>query len=444
MYQEISQELLRFIADSPSCYHTVQTITDTLQRNGYTELSESRPWILEPNGKYYVTRNRSSVIAFRVPKEDFRGFMLTASHSESPCFKVKPNPEMPAEGCYVKLNIEKYGGMILSSWLDRPLSIAGRVMVETPQGTEMRLVNIDRDLLVIPSLAIHMNRSVNDGYTLNPQKDMLPLFGDETAAGNFYKLIADAAGTTPDTILGTDLFLYCRTPGSLWGNNREYISSPRLDDLQCAFAALQGFLRGGHPHSLPVYCVFDNEEVGSGTKQGAKSTFLSDTLRRINCGLGRSHAQYLQALASGFMLSADNGHAVHPNQPEKADPTHRPVMNGGVMIKYNANQKYTTDAVSEAIFRKICKTAGVPVQAYVNRSDVPGGSTLGNLSTEKVSVNTADIGLAQLAMHSAWETAGSKDTAYLCRAIQAFYSTSLTAQEDGVYQIETLPLPAEA
>lgn len=436
MYQKTTQELLTFIAKSPSCYHTIRTVSDSLKSEGYTELFEGSPWNLKPGGRYFVTRNLSSIIAFRIPAKDFQGFLLTASHSESPTFKIKPAPEMLAEGCYVKLNVEKYGGMILSTWLDRPLSVAGRVTVKTEDGVAVKLVDIDRDLLVIPNLAIHMNRTVNEGYVFNAQKDMLPLFGDETAAGKFWPMIAESIGVKAEDILGSDLFLYSRTPGSIWGHKGEFASSPRLDDLQCAFGTLKGFLEGGNDRSLPVYCVFDNEEVGSGTKQGAKSTFLYDVLRRISDDLGGDHSQFFQRLASSFMLSADNGHGVHPNQPEKADPTHRPTLNGGVIIKYNANQKYTTDAVSEGVFRRICQDAGVPVQAYTNRSDVLGGSTLGNLSTEKISINTADIGLAQLAMHSAYETVGSKDTLYLCQAVKAFYDTCLTATADGSYRLE--------
>lgn len=435
MYQKTTQELLRFINRCPSSFHTVKTVSEILKKEGYTALSESEPWTLFTGGKYFVTRNGSSIIAFRIPNREFNGFSLTASHSESPAFKIKPNPEIPSEGCYIKLNIEKYGGMLLSTWLDRPLSVAGRVTVSTTDGIETRLVNIDRDLLLIPNLAIHMCRSANEGIALNPQKDMLPLFGDEKAAGSFWPAIAENAGVSFSDILGSDLFLYCRTPGTIWGSQGEFVSSPRLDDLQCAFGTLKGFLAGGCEKSIPVYCVFDNEEVGSGTKQGAKSTFLSDVLCRINSGLGRTREDYIRALASSFMLSADNGHAVHPNQPEKADPTHRPRLNGGVLIKYNANQKYTTDAVSEAIFLKICKIAGIPFQRYTNRSDIPGGSTLGNLSNEKVSINTIDIGLAQLAMHSAYETAGSRDTLSLCRAAEAFYNTELTVAADGIWRL---------
>ncbi len=418
---ETSKNLLEFIRSCPTAYHTVAQVSSRLKAEGYEKLEEGSDWDLVENGKYFVTRNDSSIIAFRVP-EAFDRFLITAAHGDAPAFKVKPNPEMPCEGACVKLNVEKYGGMIHHTWMDRPLSVAGRVIVMTDAGMETRLVNIDRDLLVIPSLAIHMDRTVNEGLTLNPQKDLLPLFGDETAKDSFRSLIAENAGVKEDEILGSDLFLYCRTPGSIWGNRNEFISSPRLDDLQCVYGILEGFLKGNAAGALPVCCVFDNEEVGSGTKQGAKSTFLYDVLTRICQAQGKSHSQYCQAVDAGFMLSADNGHAVHPNYPEKADPTNRPKMNGGLVLKYNANQKYTTDGVSEALVRYVCKKAEVPVQSYVNRSDVPGGSTLGNLSGEQVSIKTAEIGLAQLAMHSAVETAGAEDTEYLIRVIESFYS----------------------
>ena len=298
---------------------------------------------------------------------------MTASHSESPAFKIKPDPEMPVRNYYVKLNTEKYGGMLYTTWMDRPLSVAGRIVVKTADGIETRLVDIDRDLLMIPNLAIHMCRSANEGVALNPQTDLLPLFGGSDAAGSFWPMIADTAGVKVPDILGSDLFLYCRTPGSIWGSQKEFLSAPRLDDLECVFATLKGFLAAKDSDAAPVFCVFDNEEVGSGTKQGAKSTFLADTLYRIFHGMNRDYEDYLRTLASSFMLSADNGHAVHPNHLEKSDPPHQPVLNGGVLIKYNANQKYTTDAVSDAIFAEICAKAGVPVQHFANRSDVLGG-----------------------------------------------------------------------
>jgi aspartyl aminopeptidase len=359
-----------------------------------------------------------------------------SSHSDSPVFKIKANAEIEVDKKYIKLNVEKYGGMICAPWLDRPLSAAGRVVVRTADGIETRLINIDRDLMIIPNLAIHMNREVNDGYTFNAQKDMLPLIGDMDAKGGFMKLVAETAGVEPDDILDTDLYLYNRMKGTILGLNGEFISSGRLDDLQCAFASLKGFLAAQPKDSVAVHCVLDNEEVGSGTKQGAASTFLKDVLRRINDSLGRSEEEYLMALASSFMVSADNAHSVHPNQPDKADPTNRPYMNGGIVIKYSANQKYTTDAVSGAIFRTICEKAGVPYQTFTNRSDMLGGSTLGNISNTQVALNTVDIGLPQLAMHSCYETAGCKDTAYLAEAAKVLYSSSVKGSGNGTYKVE--------
>lgn len=435
MYQQMTDELLSFIQRSPSCYHTIETASGMLRAAGFQELYEGQDWKISPGGRYFVTRNLSSLIAFVMPQGDYFGFQIAASHSESPCFKIKPMAEMTAEGQYVKLNTEKYGGMIYASWLDRPLSVAGKVVVRNGDLIESRLVNIDRDLLLIPSLAIHMNRAVNDGGALNPQSDLLPLYGDAAAQNTFWELIADCAGVHAADILGTDLFLYNRMPGSIWGKDGVYVSAPRLDDLQCAFASLKGFLAAEPAQSVPVCCIFDNEEVGSGTKQGAKSTFLLDVLTRILAAGGFGQSAFSKVLASSFMLSADNGHAVHPNYPDKADPTNRPYMNQGIVIKYNAGQKYTTDAVSEAVVKELCDSVKVPYQTYTNRSDVPGGSTLGNLSNEQVSVNTADIGLAQLAMHAAFETAGVKDTWYMAQLMQAFFASAFEAVSAGAYRL---------
>lgn len=434
-FETVTQELLDFIAASPSCYHVIHNFSALLSAHGFTRLLEEQPWELRAGGQYFVTRNGSSIIAFRVPSPNFRNYQICASHSDSPSFKIKEKEELPAEQNYVKLNTERYGGMIYAPWFDRPLSIAGRAVVKNKDAFESRLVNIDRDLVMIPNLAIHMNRNVNDGYAYHAQKDLLPLYGDETAIGTFLPLIAENIGVKPEDILGTDLFLYNRMPGTLWGAHREYFSGPRLDDLQCAYASIQGFLSGGNSDSVTVCCVFDNEEVGSRTKQGADSTMLFDTLERINACLGRSPEEYKMSIASSFMLSADNAHAVHPHHPDKADPSNRPYLNHGPVIKYNANQKYTTDAVSGAIFKGICQKAGIPWQTYVNHSDLPGGSTLGNLSNAHVSLNTADIGLAQLAMHSPYETAGTKDTWYMIRAIQEFYNTAIQKTANESYRI---------
>ena len=435
-YDHVNEELFSFLDHSPNAFYAVQNMCDILQQAGMTRLYEGAPWKLETGKGYYVTRNDSALIAFRIPKADYTGFQIMASHCDSPVFKIKTNTEITVDRQYVKLNVEKYGGMLCSPWLDRPLSVAGRVVLRTEEGIETRLVNIDRDLLIIPNLAIHMNRQVNDGYKFNAQVDMLPLFcekGEESDA--FLKLIASETGVSAADILDTDLFLYNRMPAVSLGLNNEFISSGRLDDLQCAFASLKGFVEASPKNSAAVHCVFDNEEVGSGTKQGAASTFLKDTLRRINSAMGRTEEEYLMSIASSFLVSADNAHAVHPNHTDKADPTNRPYLNKGIVIKYSANQKYTTDAVSGAIMRAICRQADVPCQTFANRSDLPGGSTLGNISQSQVALNTVDIGLPQLAMHSPYETAGAKDTAYLIEAAKVLFSSSVEGRGNGNYRL---------
>ena len=432
--RDITEKLLTFLENSPTSFHAVENMAARLRGEGFEELKEADCWSIEAGGRYFVTRNMSSLIAFQVPCRDFTGFQIISSHSDSPTFKIKENPEMKVEGHYVKLNVEKYGGMLCAPWFDRPLSIAGRLVVRTADGLQTKLVNVDRDLVMIPNLAIHMNRQVNDGYAYNAQSDMLPLYGGEAAAGTLMKTIAQSAGVAEEDILGHDLYLYNRMKGSVWGAGEEFFSCGRIDDLQCAFGSLEGFLAGGNAHSVSVHAVLDNEEVGSTTKQGAASTFLLDTLKRLNTALGRTEEQYLTALASSFMVSADNAHGVHPNYTDKADPTNRPYLNGGIVIKFNANQKYTTDAVSAAVFRSVCEKADVPVQTFTNRSDMAGGSTLGNISNTHVALNTVDIGLPELAMHSPYETGGVLDTEYLIRAAKEFFSTGLKADGDGSYR----------
>ena len=416
------ESFLNFVEQSPTAFHAVANLKEELLSSGFRELKEKDPWLVDGGGKYFVTRNGSALIAFIVPANGFAPFRIAAAHGDSPTFKLKPHFEDLTEKGYLKLNVEKYGGMIMSSWLDRPLSVAGRIVIRKEGRAEVRLVNLDRDSVLIPNMPIHFNRQVNEGYAWNPQVDLLPLYGDGSAAGRLMRELAEAAGTDPESVLAHDLFLYSRQPGSIWGAEDAFFSCGRIDDLECAWGCMRAFLNSGTPRDAVAVCaVFDNEEVGSLSKQGADSTFLYDTLTRAGFALGASDAEIRAAMADGFMVSADNAHAVHPNHPEKYDRQNRVYMNGGVVIKHNANQKYTTDAVSDAEFTLACERAGVPVQHFSNRADIPGGSTLGNLSNAHVSLNTVDIGLAQLAMHSAYETAGTKDLDYLIRAMEAFW-----------------------
>ncbi len=438
--------LFSYIAACPTAFHTVAHSAELLTEAGYTCLTEAEDWQLSPGRGYFVTRNGSTLIAFRIPAGAFDSFMMAAAHGDAPAFKIKENAELPDQN-YVRLSVEKYGGMLCATWMDRPLGIAGRVTVRTADGLETRLVDLCYPVdgktsvnALIPSVAIHMNRSANDNASYNPAVDMIPLAGTATAtvAGGWREAVARAAGTSAADILTTDLYLYNPQPGVEWNG---LISAPRLDDLQCAFCCLSGFLiagQRGDTGALPVLCLFDNEEVGSQTKQGAASTFLWDVLCRLTDCLGLSLSGLRRRLASSLMLSCDNGHAIHPNHPEYADKNHAPLLDGGVVIKYNASQRYTSDAVSAGLFRLICEKAGVPCQMYANRADMPGGSTLGNISSTQVSVPTVDIGLAQLAMHSAFETAGADDTANMIQALTAFYSSSVHMGSDGQYGIQTV------
>lgn len=413
-------ELLEFIRKSPSCFHVIENVKKQLCAQGFEELSEKDHWNLQEGNRYFVTRNDSSILAFRIPKKNFSGFHLIASHSDAPTFRIKENAEIKVEKHYTKLNTEKYGGMLLDTWFDRPLSVAGRIIVNENGKLKSHLVNIDRDLLMIPHLAIHMMRGI-DKKELNPQVDLLPLFGGNLEEGTMLKLIVENAGVSIDDVLSSDLFLYNRMTGTVLGADEEFIASPKLDDLECAFASLQAFLKEKSKDYVTMCCIFDNEEVGSGTKQGAGSTFLPEVLQRICYALGKNKEEYLMAIADSFMLSADNGHAVHPNYTDKTDPSNRPYLNEGILLKYNAAQKYTTDGQSAAVVKYLCQKENIPYQTFFNRSDMPGGSTLGNISTGQVSMRSADIGLPQLAMHSSYEMAGSKDLDDMIRLMTAFY-----------------------
>ncbi len=418
----INRELLDFIAESPTAWHAAANVAQELEAAGYTRIYEDEDWELKLPGKYYVVRNSSSLIALNLP-EDVSNFLIMASHDDAPGFRIKMDGEETVLGLYTRLGVEKYGGMLCSTWLDRPLSIAGRVGVRQNGHIVFKLVDFKRDLVLIPNLAIHLDRSANDDKNYNVNVDMIPLLGGPSLKVGWAGLVAQELGVETEDVISRELNLYTRTRGTMWGAENEFISAPRLDDLQCVFACTKGFLRVDKPQRAAVLCVIDNEEVGSKTRQGADSTFLDDVLYRVYESLGHSMAEYRSALARSFMVSADNAHAVHPNHPEFADRNERPAMNGGIVFKYNANQRYITDGISAAVFGQICQSVDVPVQRYSNRPDLHGGTTMGNISLSHVSIPALDIGLAQLAMHSSYETAGAKDTEYLIRAAAAYYAS---------------------
>ncbi|MCF0151638.1 MAG: M18 family aminopeptidase [Firmicutes bacterium] len=435
MNNNYALQMAEFIEQHPTAFHVVEGQAKLLQEAGYQRLCEGEDWSLQAGKGYFATRNGSAIIAFRMPEtKDFNGFMIMASHSDSPCFKIKENPEMDVKGLYVKLNVEGYGGTLLAPWFDRPLSVAGRVCVKTEKGLETVNVLVDRDLILIPNLAIHMNRDVNKGYEYHIQKDMLPLF-TLTNGKTLLQVVAEECGVEKDAIVSSDLFVFNRQKHSVWGADKEFLSCPKIDDVLCGYCSLMGFLEAAPSASVPVHVIYDNEEVGSSSRQGAQSTFLKDVLTRICEALGMNQSQYMSKIASSFMLSGDNGHAMHPNYTEKCDPSNNPGVGRGILLKFSANQKYTTDAISAAVVRAFAEKAGVPLQVFMNHSDVPGGSTLGNLSQHQLPLLTADIGAAQLAMHSPYETVGVADVERMVALSRQAFSSSLKMTGDGNYQI---------
>ena len=427
---EILKDLMNFLDSSVTMFHAINECEKVLKDSGYIYLPENEKWDIRA-GKYYTKRNSSSLIAFDIADGDYH-FQISAAHSDSPTFKLKDRPIIESNG-YLKLNVEAYGGMIDATWLDKPLTLAGRVMVDTGCGIETRLLYIDKDLLIIPNVPIHFNREINKGFAFNNQVDMLPVFSaGNLSEADFDKMLAKELGVKPEAILAKDLYLVNRQKATVIGYDNELISSGRLDDLECVYTSLLGFIEAMNNDHINVFAVFDNEEVGSVTKQGAMSTFLVSTLNRINKALGKSDEDYYRAIAKSMLISCDNAHAIHPNHPELFDVKNRPVLNKGIAIKESANQKYTTDAFSRAVLKKILDKNNIPYQTFANRSDIIGGSTLGNLSNTAVSMNAVDIGLPQLAMHSAYETAGAKDVEYAIEALRAFFETNINIKDDKV------------
>lgn len=439
--REMMRDYFEFLNESVSPFHAVEEAAKRLERQGFQKLEESGLWQLQKGGRYYTTRNQSSVIAFDVPEERPGCYHITASHSDSPTFRIKKNKA--AGTYYARAEVEGYGGMIYSSWLDRPLTFAGRVVVRTADGLRTRLATADKDVFVIPNLSIHFNREVNKGYSYNPQIDLQPLYG--SGSSDLRELIAECLGNSrEEEIRDMDLVLAVRQKAGVLGVKDEFYLSPRIDDLGCAYTTLAGYLdsleytdsgaRDIGCGNIRIWAMFDNEEVGSGTRQGAMGDFLPAVLERIENQLGLSVEESRQIRSRSLLVSADNAHALHPNLPDKSDREFPIILNQGIVIKYNASQKYTTTGMTAAVFEEICRKKDIPVQHFANRADAPGGSTLGNLLSHQLSIPMLDIGLPQLAMHSAVETAGCEDVLYMKRAVQAFYESGVYQERDGEWK----------
>jgi aspartyl aminopeptidase len=428
--KKFAEDLIDFIYASPNPFHAVRNVKAALLRKGFKQLDRGFTWNLEKGGKYFSTKNDSALVAFTVGtgKVEEKGFKIIAAHTDSPCLKIKPFAELISDKNYLKLNVETYGGAILSTWLDRPLSMAGRIVLRSsnPLEPETKFINIKKPILIIPNLAIHFNREVNENKVFNKQIDMIPiaeLIDREFSYDNYLKkLLSEHLNCEFDQILDFDLFLYEFDKGNIIGVKDEFISSSRLDNLAMVHAGVEALLESEPSETSNVMACFDNEETGSMTKQGAASPFMKDVLRRVSWAINTQRDAFYRAKTNSFAISADMAHAVHPNFPEKHDPVLRPQINQGPVIKINANQKYTTDAVSGAVFEMLCQKAGVPFQRFVNRSDIVGGSTLGSISTTQMDIRTVDVGSPLLAMHSIRELSGVLDHYYMKRVFEKFFS----------------------
>ncbi|HLR35852.1 MAG TPA: M18 family aminopeptidase [Tissierellales bacterium] len=425
----LAKELINLLDECPSPFHVVERVEKDLIKEGFKKLDSKEKWEIKKGGKYFVTKNKSALIAFVVGKGEIEedGFRLIGAHTDSPTFRVKPNPEMVIENNYLKLNTEVYGGPILNTWFDRPLSLAGRVAVrsENPIKPDYKLLNIDKPIMIIPNLAVHMNRKVNEGVKINAQTQSLPLLAmvnEEFEKDNYLlKVISKNLGIIKEDILDFDLFLYEYEKGNIIGLNNEFISSGRLDDLSMVHAGIKALVKSEVSNSTNIMVCFDNEEVGSMTKQGAASPMLKTILERITFALGKDREDFFRGLYNSFIVSADAAHGVHPNYTEQHDPTNRPIINKGPAIKISANQSYTSDSFSSTVYENICKAADVPVQRFVNRSDKRGGSTIGPISSSQLDIPSVDIGNPLLAMHSIRELGGVMDHYYVYKSFLKFY-----------------------
>ncbi len=428
--KEFAENLIDFCYSSPTAFHAVESVKKILTKKKFVELQEGEKWKLQSGKGYFFSRNDSALIAFVIGNKNVEenGFRIVGAHTDSPCFRIKPAPEMVAEGKYLKLNTEVYGGPILSTWMDRPLAIAGRVMLKgkSALAPKVKLVNINKPICIIPNIAIHMNREANSGYAFNQQTDMLPFLGaineNLQAKGYLIKLLASELKIGVDEILDFDLFLYEHEKGAIIGAADGLISCSRIDDLEAVHAGILALSELKKPKQTCVMACFDNEEVGSTTRQGADSNILAGTIERIVEIQGGNKESFFRACANSFIVSADGAHALHPNLGTKCDPTNRPLINGGPVIKVSANRSYTSDAHSISIFEQICAKAGLKTQRFVNRSDMRGGSTIGPISSTHLDIPSVDVGIPILAMHSVRELCGIDDHKLMYQALQAFFT----------------------
>ena len=427
--KKFAENMLDFIYESPTQFNAVAVSAETLEKNGFEKLNPKENWKLEVGKKYYTTKNSSALVAFKVNSDEVEkeGFRIIGSHTDSPGFRIKPNAEMESCGAYLKLNTEGYGGMILSTWLDRPLAMAGRVFLrgENPFKPVERIVNINKPVCIIPNLAIHMNRSINDGYKYNKQTDMLPLVGlinEQLEKDNYMvKLLASELDVEVEEIIDFDIFLYEYEKGCFTGANEEFISTGRLDNLSMYYSSVEALLDSDSKSGISIAVGFDNEEVGSSTKQGADSNMLLNILERICISLGKDRQQFFEAIENSFIISSDLAHAVHPNVNGMADPTNRPVMGKGPVIKVHAGQAYTSDGYSISVYKEICRECGVEYQEFVNKSDQRGGSTIGPISSTHIDIPSVDIGAPILSMHSIRELGCSEDFYNTYKTFVKFY-----------------------
>ena len=427
--KKFAENMLDFIYNSPTQFNAVEVSAEMLEKNGFEKLNPKENWKLEVGKKYYTTKNSSALVAFKVNSDEVEkeGFRIIGSHTDSPGFRIKPNAEMEACGAYLKLNTEGYGGMILSTWLDRPLAMAGRVFLrgENPFKPVEKIVNINKPVCIIPNLAIHMNRSINDGYKYNKQTDMLPLVGlinEQLEKDNYMvKLLASELNVEIEEIIDFDIFLYEYEKGCFTGANEEFISTGRLDNLSMYYSSVEALLDSDSKSGISIAVGFDNEEVGSATKQGADSNMLLNILERICISLGKDRQQFFEAIENSFIISSDLAHAVHPNVNSMVDPTNRPVMGKGPVIKVHAGQAYTSDGYSISVYKEICRECGVEYQEFVNKSDQRGGSTIGPISSTHIDIPSVDVGAPILSMHSIRELGCSEDFYNTYKTFMKFY-----------------------